>query len=150
MEHCAECCFGSGVEADIDCPIHGEDQTWTDVLVGVVESVTEERYEQVKRYGLNDECADGTGPGVAWIPVRCGGESALFIEARMREDYEEFKSDTDGPPTWLHLIREEVAEAFKEEAWLDNENLDTELLQVAALCQAWVESRRRRRAAQSV
>lgn len=23
MTHCAECCFGSGVEADIDCPIHG-------------------------------------------------------------------------------------------------------------------------------
>lgn len=24
LTHCAECCFGSGVEADIDCPIHGE------------------------------------------------------------------------------------------------------------------------------
>lgn len=23
MNHCAECCFGSGVEADIDCPTHG-------------------------------------------------------------------------------------------------------------------------------
>ena len=23
MEHCAECCFGSGVEADVDCPTHG-------------------------------------------------------------------------------------------------------------------------------
>lgn len=23
MTHCAECCFGSGVEADIDCPVHG-------------------------------------------------------------------------------------------------------------------------------
>lgn len=25
LTHCAECCFGSGVEADIDCPIHGEE-----------------------------------------------------------------------------------------------------------------------------
>lgn len=25
MTHCAECCFGTGVEADIDCPIHGLD-----------------------------------------------------------------------------------------------------------------------------
>lgn len=24
MEHCAECCFGSGVEADPACPTHGE------------------------------------------------------------------------------------------------------------------------------
>lgn len=24
MTHCAECCFGTGVEADLDCPIHGE------------------------------------------------------------------------------------------------------------------------------
>lgn len=24
MTHCAECCFGSGVEADLGCPIHGE------------------------------------------------------------------------------------------------------------------------------
>lgn len=23
LTHCAECCFGTGVEADIDCPIHG-------------------------------------------------------------------------------------------------------------------------------
>jgi hypothetical protein len=23
MTHCAECCFGSGVEADIDCLTHG-------------------------------------------------------------------------------------------------------------------------------
>lgn len=25
MTHCAECCFGSGVEADEDCPDHGRD-----------------------------------------------------------------------------------------------------------------------------
>ncbi|GAB2970142.1 DNA-methyltransferase [Nocardioides montaniterrae] len=24
MTHCAECCFGTGVEADIDCPTHGD------------------------------------------------------------------------------------------------------------------------------
>jgi hypothetical protein len=23
MAHCAECCFGSGVLADEDCPVHG-------------------------------------------------------------------------------------------------------------------------------
>lgn len=25
MSHCAECCFGTGVEADPGCPVHGED-----------------------------------------------------------------------------------------------------------------------------
>jgi len=24
MNHCAECCFGTGVEADLACPVHGE------------------------------------------------------------------------------------------------------------------------------
>ena len=24
MTHCAECCFGTGVEADITCPYHGD------------------------------------------------------------------------------------------------------------------------------
>lgn len=24
MTHCAECCFGTGVEADPSCPVHGE------------------------------------------------------------------------------------------------------------------------------
>ncbi len=24
LTHCAECCFGTGLIADIDCPIHGE------------------------------------------------------------------------------------------------------------------------------
>lgn len=23
LTHCAECCFGTGVEADTECPIHG-------------------------------------------------------------------------------------------------------------------------------
>lgn len=25
MEHCAECCFGTGFVVDIDCPLHGAD-----------------------------------------------------------------------------------------------------------------------------
>lgn len=23
LSHCAECCFGTGVEVDLDCPVHG-------------------------------------------------------------------------------------------------------------------------------
>lgn len=23
LSHCAECCMGTGVEADLDCPVHG-------------------------------------------------------------------------------------------------------------------------------
>lgn len=24
LTHCAECCFGTGVLVDLDCPVHGE------------------------------------------------------------------------------------------------------------------------------
>lgn len=34
LTHCAECCFGTGVEADLDCPIHGvEDGVFGDPLI---------------------------------------------------------------------------------------------------------------------
>lgn len=133
-------------QRDLACALHGDNQAWQETLVEVIELVTEERVRQIAAYGLNDECADGTGPWARWVPLRTAGETALFIEDRMREDYEQYKTDTDGPPTWMHLVREEVAEAFKELPQLDNLKLDEELLQVAALCLAWVEFRRRRRA----
>jgi hypothetical protein len=141
---------GHIVTLDPACALHNEDQSWADVLVDVAGSIAEERYEQVKRYGLNDECADGTGPWVPWIPLGCSGVSAAAIEYLMRNDYEDYKESTSEPPTWLHLVREELAEAFKELPNLDNEKLDVELLQVAALCAAWVESRRRRRTQRGV
>ena len=58
-----------------------------------------------------------------------------------RADYE-FYEKLHGQPTWMHLVREEVAEAFKE---ADPTRLEEELLQVAALCVSWVEKLQMRR-----
>ncbi|WP_235738975.1 hypothetical protein [Nocardioides alcanivorans] len=36
LTHCAECCFGSGVEADMDCPTHGEPTADRDELARLI------------------------------------------------------------------------------------------------------------------
>lgn len=48
-----------------------------------------------------------------------------------------------GRPTWLHILREEVYEAFAE---TDPVKLRAELIQVAAVAVAWVEAIDRRKA----
>jgi hypothetical protein len=47
-----------------------------------------------------------------------------------------------GAVTWRHILLEEVCEASAEE---DDDNLREELIQVAAVCVAWVEAIDRRR-----
>lgn len=44
------------------------------------------------------------------------------------------KAFAAGKGTWLHILREEVLEAFAEE---DREKLKNELLQIAAVCIQW-------------
>lgn len=101
-----------------------------DVLV----EVAEERARQFERYGTNDDLELGMGPGAQWL-----GEYSLDaadeIERSMRRDYE-YHEAAHGKPTWMHLIREEVAEAFAEG---DPAKLRAELLQVAALAVSAVE-----------
>lgn len=100
----------------------------------VLERVFEERQAQEARYGeVNTTCQSGTGPNVRWLLPLHGG-SATQIEMLLREDYEAFEDEA--PVTWLHLVREEIAEAFKED---DPARLAEELIQVAALCVSWVE-----------
>jgi hypothetical protein len=116
---------------------------WEDRSKAVLARVLAERHRQVERYGLNDECPDGTGSGVQWL--RSAGVNldlcdATEIEAAFREEYEKFEA-RHGVPTWMHLVREEVAEAFKES---DPARLAEELVQVAALCVSWVEALGRR------
>lgn len=101
----------------------------------VLDDVRAERTRQFAKYGTNDRLEDGTGPDVPWLGPFTG-HSAGFIEDCFRADYELYKMSTNGPPTWLHLVREEMAEAFKED---DPVALREELLQVAALVVSWVE-----------
>lgn len=100
----------------------------------VLADVADERVRQRDRYGSNADLEDGTGPATRWLGPFTGA-SALTIEEALRTDYEDFEDET-GKPTWVHLVREEVAEAFAE---TDPVRLRAELVQVAALAVSWVE-----------
>lgn len=113
------------------------DKKTHDGMLRVLGDLAEERRRQVERYGLNRENPDGTGPETAWL-LPLAGEPAEVIEKVFRQDYEDWEAETEnGPVTWVHLIREEVAEAFTE---TDPDRLRAELLQVAALCVSWIEN----------
>lgn len=110
-------------------PVRGYCPTTT-----VLNDVRNERREQYRRYGTNDNLQDGTGPNTRWLGPYTGAPANL-IEADLRADYEDYEEET-GNPTWVHLVREEMAEAFCED---DPARLRDELIQIAALCVAWVE-----------
>lgn len=115
-------------------------EAWRPEMHTVLQMVASERVAQVARYGHNDDLVDGTGPDSHWIPLLTEGHRALDIEVLLRHDYESYEQRT-GKPSWMHLVREEVAEAFTEN---DPTRLEAELIQVAALCVSWVETLRRR------
>jgi hypothetical protein len=95
---------------------------------------------QEERYGhVNDGLENGTGPEVRWVPIHSVA-TATEVQAAFRQDYEIFEGE-HGLPTWMHLVREEVAEAFQED---DPQRLEEELIQVAALCVSWVERLRKK------
>ena len=100
----------------------------------VLELVRQERVRQEARYGeTNRLLVGGTGPETRWLGPYTS-DSADDIEKTLRSDYDDW-GDAH-LPTWTHLVREEVAEAFKES---DPERLAAELVQVAALCVSWVD-----------
>lgn len=101
----------------------------------ILELVFEERQRQEARYGhVNPLLEDGTGPETRWLAPYTG-DSAEAVQKELRADYEAFEEEV-GQVTWVHLIREEIAEAFQE---THPERLAEELIQVAALCVSWVE-----------
>jgi hypothetical protein len=119
-------------------------QKWQIRTIAVLENVFEERLRQVERYGHNETLEDGTGPMESWIPRSLTVDpyvSAEKTELAFRKDYEQHER-VMGAPTWMHLVREEIAEAFME---TDPDRLEAELTQVAALCVSWVEKIRARR-----
>jgi len=127
---------GFGLNMRYRCQTHGGLLTLEDGLcqtIWVLRDVQAERTRQFAKYGTNAGLDDGTGPDVRWIPGWYGAEDTEKI---LRADYEIYKHDTDGPPTWMHLVREEIAETFKE---TDPASLRAELIQVAALAVSWIE-----------
>ena len=102
----------------------------------VLAAVRTHRAEQIAMYGDNADLLDGTGPEVRWLATRPSFSSrstAELIEVRLRQEYDSHPA----VPSWMHLVREEVAEAFMES---DPVRLRAELLQVATLCVSWMEN----------
>lgn len=102
----------------------------------VLHLIREERTRQIAQYGTNAELPMGFGGTVAppWLaPFSMVG--ADEVERLFRHDYEVHEHVT-GEPTWMHLIREEVAELFDTH---HRERTIDEAVQVAALCVSLVE-----------
>ena len=83
-------------------------------------------------YGTNSDLDLGFG---AWLSPFSDLGSAE-IEKGFREDYETHAAQNRGKPTWMHLIREEVAEAFDAQT---PDDMIMEAVQVAALYVSLVE-----------
>ena len=94
--------------------------------------IREERVRQIEEYGSNDDLYLGFGSSVSAYPwlLPYSDADGGRVEAAFRADYEKFESD-HGKPTWMHLIREEVAELFATRHAPDT---IAEAIQVAALC----------------
>lgn len=99
-------------------------------------AVAAERGRQDAKWGQQDH-PDGTGPEVVWSFT--GPASWVADTAKGATDV----AAQEGCLTWRDVLLEEVAEAFAEE---DEEALETELVQVAAVAVQWREAIRRRRA----
>lgn len=99
--------------------------------------VDRERDRQVARYGRNHTLAYGFGSTVSayhWLSPYSDEEPEQVCET-FRQDYEKHV-ESHGAPSWMHLIREEVAELFETQ---DTKSAIEEAVQIAALCVSLVE-----------
>lgn len=95
----------------------------------ILDQVRDERQRQLELYGPNDDLLVGFGSGESWFyPFSIA--NAKRVSEKFREDYSDYEK-ANGAPTWMHLIREEVAELFEADS---KEDRITEAVQVAALC----------------
>jgi hypothetical protein len=113
-------------------------EKWQIKTIAVLDRVFEERVRQVAQYGHNEELEDGTGPDARCWARPLSGMSNKSVEREFRHEYEQHEKE-HGLPTWMHLIREEVAEAFELAG--DDPKFVEEILQVAALCVSWAEKK---------
>lgn len=101
----------------------------------VLVEIESERTRQDAKWGQQNH-PDGTGARVA-IAGRLAYAEDLARDARL---YCQAAAGR-GTVTWRHIIREELYEALAEN---DPMKLRTELMQVAAVCVAWIEAIDRR------
>lgn len=110
--------------------------------IAVLAEVRVERARQDAKWGEQNH-PDGTG---AWKVIP-GGEARrdeVVAEVRAGRAEEDRRAcdqaARDGRLSWLHILREEVSEAFAE----DGVALRRELIQVAAVAVGWIEAIDRR------
>lgn len=103
----------------------------------VLSDVFAERMDQHSRYN-NDVTELGMGPETRWLPYT--PLTATLIQEDLRADYEAYEDEA--PVTFVHLIREEIAEAFEAD---DPAKQYAELIQVAALAVSACEQLKRRK-----
>jgi hypothetical protein len=104
-------------------------------LTAVERQIREEREAQDTKWGEQNH-PDGTGPKT---PIVVG--IARMHEAATAARQACQRAASEGDVTWRHILLEEVFEAFTEE---DPAELRTELIQVAAVAQQWIEAIDRR------
>ena len=88
-----------------------------------------ERMRQNDKWGVQRH-PNGTGPGVEWMPG---------LSIGLLRDYAKERCQGNSPETdnWLDILMEEVFEAAAES---QDEPLRDELVQVAAVVKAWIET----------
>lgn len=94
--------------------------------MSVIDEVAQERAEQDAKWGEQNH-PDGTSQLLTYAAT----------SARERTN----RSAREGKVTWMHILDEEVCEAFCEE---EPGRLRAELIQIAAVAVAWVEAIDRR------
>lgn len=102
-------------------------------LRAFAEEIDAERQRQLAKWG-DQRHPDGTG-----------GSGALYVADRYRTIVDHALDA--GTATWRDILLEEVYEALAE---ADPAALRAELLQIAAVCQAWISDLDRRRTAAAV
>ena len=111
-------------------------EKWQIKTIAVLERVFEERVRQRAKHGeAMRDLPDGTGPNEEWLAGVVGAIPARHVQEDFRSDYE--KTSANGELTRMHLVREELAEAFELDG--DDPAFVDEILQVAALCVQWAE-----------
>lgn len=115
----------------------------TDETANVLTDVVLRRHQQIAQYGHNETMEDGTGPDVCWLDTAdpyVGHRGATDIEKDLRLAYEAH-ARSGQPLTWMHILREEFAEAMCED---DPARLYSELADVVAVGVSWMEKIRQR------
>ena len=109
----------------------------------VLDEIAAERDRQDARWGEQNH-PDGTGPDTGWvdqITPAFGWDDQQAAHAAKLARRSCQQAARVGHVTWLHILREEVAEAFAES---DPAKLRAELVQVAAVAVAQIEAIDRR------